>query len=360
MLKKQIPLANICSVFLFCAFLLTPCVNYCQQIKDSLIFKKNISIYFDTDSFNITPLQADTFISVFSIIKEEGMDRLIIEAHTDSIGSLKYNKRLSERRGQSTYAFLNKIGVHADSMNILGFGELQPLMSNGTEIGRSKNRRVNIGFFISKKLGLLSGRVVSDSTGLPIPAIIVLRSRDFRDSVSTDSNGKFIINTPINEVVVLEVTAKDHFFINKPMKITHGVLKNGIVLKMPRAVSGKKFELESFYFVGNKPELLPKSIPVLHRLYEFMKLNSKICIRIDGHINMPNQAPADQNSWHWKLSDDRTKTVYNFLVENGIDERRIKRKAFANWEMVYPKATSEIFMKKNRRVEILILDCTTE
>ena len=91
-----------------------------------------------------------------------------------------------------------------------------------------------------------------------------------------------------------------------------------------------------------------------------MKLNPEMCLRIDGHINLPNSLPAEKSSWHWKLSDDRTKTVFNFLVKNEIDERRMKRKAFANWEMVYPKAKSEKFLKKNRRVEIMIVDCVVE
>jgi outer membrane protein OmpA-like peptidoglycan-associated protein len=285
---------------------------------------------------------------------------MIIEAHTDSIGSLEYNKKLSDRRANSAYSFLNSLEIEADSISIVGHGELHPAMSNKSETGRSKNRRVDIGFFTNKKLGILSGFVVNDSTGMPIPATIILRSKSYRDSVSVDESGKFNLTTPLNEVVVIEATAKDHFFVNKVVKITPGVLKSGIQLEMPRVEAGKKFELENFYFVGNKPVLLPRSVPVLHRLLEFMKLNPEICIRIDGHINLTNQGPASKNSWHWKLSDDRTKTVYNFLVKNGVDERRMKRKAFANWEMVYPNARDERLMKKNRRVELMIIDCASE
>ena len=326
-----------------------------QKIIDSLILVENVSVYFDTDSFEITPLYSDSIKKIFGDYQK--VQRLKIEAHTDSIGSIEYNIKLSDKRAQSAFRLLESLGISSDSISIVGYGEGQPLVSNRSEEGRSKNRRVDVSFYTVKKFGIISGIVMNDSTRTPLPATVIIRSKEFRDTTYTDSTGLFEIPAPMDEVVVIETNAKDHFFTSKPMKTTICSIKSKQVLKMPRASSGKKFELENFYFVGNKPELLPKSIPVLHRLLEFMKLNPQTCIRIDGHINLPNRAPASKESWHWKLSDDRTKTVFNFLVAKGIDDRRMKRKAFANWEMVYPKATEEKFMKQNRRVEILIIDC---
>ncbi len=51
----------------------------------------------------------------------------LIEGHTDSIGSLKYNQKLSERRAQSVYDYLMKNGAaSACKLNTIGYGKTRP------------------------------------------------------------------------------------------------------------------------------------------------------------------------------------------------------------------------------------------
>jgi len=65
-----------------------------------------------------------------------------IEGHTDSRGSARYNKRLSQKRADSVKKYLVKKGVDASRLESVGYGEENPISSNRTRKGRESNRRV--------------------------------------------------------------------------------------------------------------------------------------------------------------------------------------------------------------------------
>jgi len=67
-----------------------------------------------------------------------------VVGHTDSIGSRRYNQRLSRHRAQSTADYLVLNGVPAGSISISGAGELQPVASNRSRAGRAQNRRAEV------------------------------------------------------------------------------------------------------------------------------------------------------------------------------------------------------------------------
>lgn len=67
-----------------------------------------------------------------------------IVGHTDSQGAEEYNQNLSEQRAASVADYLKKLGVPDDKISQWGEGELNPIESNDTQIGRAKNRRVEL------------------------------------------------------------------------------------------------------------------------------------------------------------------------------------------------------------------------
>jgi OOP family OmpA-OmpF porin len=77
------------------------------------------------------------------IMKEEDLS-VVAEGHTDSIGSVSYNLKLSERRANSVRDYLITQGVPADRLEAKGFGKSQPVASNDTPEGRAMNRRVEL------------------------------------------------------------------------------------------------------------------------------------------------------------------------------------------------------------------------
>lgn len=64
--------------------------------------------------------------------------------HTDSSGSSEYNQTISEQRAQAVADELESQGVESSRITVSGQGESNPIASNDTAEGRSKNRRVEI------------------------------------------------------------------------------------------------------------------------------------------------------------------------------------------------------------------------
>lgn len=70
--------------------------------------------------------------------------KVVIEGHTDGTGTGKRNKALSEKRAGAVAAYLSAQKVERARIDIVGYGEKQPLFSNDTPEGRKQNRRVEI------------------------------------------------------------------------------------------------------------------------------------------------------------------------------------------------------------------------
>jgi OOP family OmpA-OmpF porin len=65
-----------------------------------------------------------------------------IEGHTDSRGSNRSNKKLSQNRANSVQSYLIGQAVPPSQLIAEGRGEEEPIESNDTDEGRAKNRRV--------------------------------------------------------------------------------------------------------------------------------------------------------------------------------------------------------------------------
>lgn len=71
-----------------------------------------------------------------------GFQQLIIEGHTDSVGSDVYNIRLSQRRANAVKQVFVENGIPARKIKAVGRGEREPIADNGNYQGRALNRRV--------------------------------------------------------------------------------------------------------------------------------------------------------------------------------------------------------------------------
>jgi outer membrane protein OmpA-like peptidoglycan-associated protein len=78
---------------------------------------------------------------ILNIFKEY---HVTIEGHTDNVGSLAYNQKLSEKRAQNVLDFLVEQGIDSTRLRAVGYGPSRPIADNSTEEGRQKNRRVDL------------------------------------------------------------------------------------------------------------------------------------------------------------------------------------------------------------------------
>jgi len=106
------------------------------KIKEKVFFKFNKS-EIDPRSFELL----NDVATVIKTVPEELKFR--VEGHTDSKGSDKYNKKLSQRRADAVTNYLvTKGSVPRSRLEPIGFGEERPIDSNRSNAGRAKNRRV--------------------------------------------------------------------------------------------------------------------------------------------------------------------------------------------------------------------------
>ena len=99
---------------------------------------------FDFDSAKLRPLGEQRVEELVEGLKKSPSARVLVEGHTDSIGTEKYNQRLSERRANAVRDYMVSLGIDASHITTRGYGEANPVESNDTAEGRAKNRRVDI------------------------------------------------------------------------------------------------------------------------------------------------------------------------------------------------------------------------
>jgi len=100
------------------------------------------AIHFEYKSAELGPGSDLILEQLIGLLRQHPEVKLVIEAHTDDIGSRSYNIDLSQQRAQSVQNYLESHGISADRLVPVGHGKNQPIASNKTEDGRSQNRRV--------------------------------------------------------------------------------------------------------------------------------------------------------------------------------------------------------------------------
>jgi len=335
---------------LFCSF------AFGQSSFDSLFHKSDLEVYFKTDQFNLDDYAVAQLDSLLAFRQQESLSYQI-HAHTDAVGSDEYNIALSKDRANSIKSFLQQRGISEDLVTTDHFGESNPQSTNDSDSGRRLNRRATVKVFHKKTLQWLRGKVTDEDTGEGISALIKLHSKSFESKTTSDSTGFFKIAAPPNEVVGLDIRSTGFLLDTKMLKVNALMSNKPVELPMPKIAVGKYFRLDKLYFEGNKNILLDKSFEILEQLYLFMEENNEVCIEIGGHINLPFAAAVKKKSWNNRLSIARAKQIHDLLVAKSIDKDRIHFVGYGNSKMLFPKATEEYQMTKNRRVEIKIADC---
>jgi len=100
--------------------------------------------FFDFDKADLKPSARDVLADAVKTLKDNPSVHVVVEGHTDSIGSEAYNQRLSERRAQAVKNYLVREGIDASRISTRGYGKSRPVASNQTKEGRAKNRRAEV------------------------------------------------------------------------------------------------------------------------------------------------------------------------------------------------------------------------
>jgi len=102
-------------------------------------------IYFDFDRADIKPTSEPAIKEIAKLLQDNKGLKLYVVGHTDNVGNIEYNMKLSKARADAVAKELTtKYKVSAQRLKAYGVGSLAPVASNKTDDGRAKNRRVEL------------------------------------------------------------------------------------------------------------------------------------------------------------------------------------------------------------------------
>jgi outer membrane protein OmpA-like peptidoglycan-associated protein len=101
-------------------------------------------VLFETGKAQLTSSAKEIVLEIAQVIQRAPSRNLLVEGHTDSIGTIEYNYRLSESRALEVASALEANGIARRMISTHALGETTPIATNRTEQGRRRNRRVEV------------------------------------------------------------------------------------------------------------------------------------------------------------------------------------------------------------------------
>jgi len=343
-----------------------------QNLHGQFIEKKECQIFFDSDIDLLDKKSKAAIRKTILDLNDQTIKEIYINGHADSDASDEYNIALSERRAENTKAFLASLGVKSRMVKLQAFGEARPMSDL-----KKLNRRVDIVFvyelfaipekYDGKKypgLKVIQGNVYNAQTKEKLPSSFVVEiagKSNFRKT-NRDAYFRLKLNNKYNVTVLFSKTG----FWSKELELSKARLatvKDTLTLEIflePIKVK-EKLSFKNIYFYTDTDKLKPESKPDLDSLLAFMQLHDKANIEIQGHMNFPRNLYASpmQVLYNRTLSHNRAKAIFNHLVKNGVDSRRMTYKGMSNFKMVYPIPKTSAEEDANKRVEVWVLEKTS-
>lgn len=186
-----------------------------------------------------------------------------------------------------------------------------------------------------------------DETKIPIVGSVEIVDSKQVDGVYRASDLFFNLKRKCEISLLCNV---DGYFFDERIIEVNPFEDQEVIVLMSRISSGKSIKIEDIQFKPGTSEIVPSSEPKLNRLKDFLALNSELNIEIQGHVF----EIGENSDMGQKISEARAKRIMKYLIEHGIDKKRLDAVGYGNTRPVFeePKLFAE--EQANRRVEILI------
>jgi outer membrane protein OmpA-like peptidoglycan-associated protein len=192
-----------------------------------------------------------------------------------------------------------------------------------------------------------SGHVYDASTKTPLAANLSFTGETNKETMSVNSiikEGSYRVETKKENKFYVFIQCKGYFNYYDTLQFS----RTGKDFYLDPIVVGAGIKLHNILFQRGTPLLETGSYSELDRLSDFLKQNPSIEIRLEGHTS--NEGDETKNQ---KLSEERVKTVKDYLRTKGIAETRITLQGFGSKHPLMPNTTEEN-KHLNRRVEFKI------
>jgi peptidoglycan-associated lipoprotein len=123
-------------------------VDKAQKLRAEIQAFEATHIFFDFDKSDIRPDAKPVLETKAAWLRENPEYKVRIEGHSDERGTAEYNLALGDRRAKSTVKYLSALGIAAERMSTVSYGEERPVCMEKNEACWSRNRRAE--FKLSK------------------------------------------------------------------------------------------------------------------------------------------------------------------------------------------------------------------
>ncbi|MGN6567210.1 MAG: OmpA family protein [Flavipsychrobacter sp.] len=124
------------------------------------------------------------------------------------------------------------------------------------------------------------------------------------------------------------------------------------------AKPNETIKLDRIFFYPGSHRVRPESMQELNKLYLVLKEQPTLKIQVEGHICCNGTTPdgLDFDNGEYRLSVNRAKAIYDYLISRGIDEKRLKYAGFGKTRPLVDPERNEEDENMNRRVEVRVLE----
>lgn len=122
-----------------------PLVNNSAAVQNATANMQAV-VHFDFDSDVIRPDAAAILNQHAAFLNSNQTARVQVAGHTDERGSREYNMSLGERRAAAVRSYLASQGANVANIEILSFGEEQPVATGSNEAAWAQNRRAELSY----------------------------------------------------------------------------------------------------------------------------------------------------------------------------------------------------------------------
>ncbi|MBI4945869.1 MAG: PD40 domain-containing protein [Bacteroidetes bacterium] len=201
----------------------------------------------------------------------------------------------------------------------------------------------------------VKGKVFDAVTKLPLDADIDVVDLQTGNSVvkwlSNKTNGEFFICLPVNKNYAFNTSKTAYLFYSENFVLNESKDYQPFVLNIPLSPITKDsiVVLRNVFFETNKFNLKDESKSELNKLVDFLNKNSILEIELGGHTDNVGERKLNQ-----VLSENRAKSVLEYLVANGIAKERLTFKGYGDTKPVVANDSDE-HRQMNRRTEFKVI-----
>jgi outer membrane protein OmpA-like peptidoglycan-associated protein len=337
---------------------------------DFILYKYNGANFCkDVKNKTVTPVRSCISRNNQNIDGKTGLSYGAADTYIHSGPGPSYSKMLQVKRGETYYLVVDNVygNGKGHTINLHYKNCKKPVVvtdknkNNKNNNQTPKKQKTNeTNKTTEPEKSTININIVDKKTGALVNASVRVYVKKYKledpllqkDSVSSSS---FSVGSTSSYLI--KTSAYNYFENTKEVKLS-GKSENLIVkIELDKIEVGENVIFDNILFFGNQAKFLPESTNVLESILKTLTQNSKMTIEIHGHVNCPTSiSDCDKmEDFNQKLSVLRAKAVYDYLVEQGIEENRLSFRGFGSSKMIYPEAKSEAQMKLNRRVEIKIV-----